>query len=353
MPPTPCEIVTSRLTLTPLVEEDAEAMVDVLGDERMYQFTGGRAPTLDELRSRYRRLAVGRSADESELWFNWIVRIGGSAVGAMQVTLATDSTSADVAWEVGVPWQGRGIAAEAATAVVDWLVALRIPVIRDSSTPTTRHRRRWPRAPDSGRPTNWSTARPCGADRHERLAAMAADLASLTGTWRGTNGFRLMPTDEFNDAPATAEVTTAAGGHVIVLRYTWTHPDDGPQDGVLLAGSPDAENHAVTAAWGDSWHQHPAILTLAGTLDGGRLDLAADYGGGWRWTITVEGGGAAPTERAPARRAAMGSGGAAPSVEGGEPPCVTMHNVVPEEYATADGPAGPYPVMVAELRRES
>ena len=130
MPPTPSEIVTSRLTLTPLVEEDADAMVDVLSDEQMYQFTGGRAPTLDELRSRYRRLVVGRSADESELWFNWIVRIDGSAVGAMQVTLAADSTSADVAWEVGVPWQGRGIAAEAATAVVDWLVALRIPVIR-------------------------------------------------------------------------------------------------------------------------------------------------------------------------------------------------------------------------------
>ena len=135
-----------------------------------------------------------------------------------------------------------------------------------------------------------------------------------------------MPTDEFNDAPATAEVTTAAGGHVIVLRYTWSHPDDGPQDGVLLAGSPDAESHAVTAAWGDSWHQHPAILTFAGTLDGGRLDLAADYGGGWRWTIAVE---------------------------GGDPMRVTMHNVVPEEYATADGPAGPYPVMVAELHRDS
>ena len=130
MPPTPCEIVTSRLTLTPLVEEDAEAMVDVLSDVRMYEFTGGRPPTLAELRSRYRQLVVGRSADDSELWFNWIVRIGGTAVGVMQVTLAADSTSADVAWEVGVPWQGRGIAAEAATAVVDWLVGLQIADIR-------------------------------------------------------------------------------------------------------------------------------------------------------------------------------------------------------------------------------
>jgi RimJ/RimL family protein N-acetyltransferase len=44
------------------------------------------------------------------------------AVGAMQATVATGSTSADVAWEIGVPWQGRGIASEAAVAVVAWLV---------------------------------------------------------------------------------------------------------------------------------------------------------------------------------------------------------------------------------------
>ena len=49
-------------------------MVGVLGDQRLYAFTGGQPPTLDELRARYRRLAVGRSADGSEEWHNWIVR---------------------------------------------------------------------------------------------------------------------------------------------------------------------------------------------------------------------------------------------------------------------------------------
>jgi RimJ/RimL family protein N-acetyltransferase len=43
-------------------------------------------------------------------------------VGAMQATVATDRSSGDVAWEVGVPWQGQGIASEAAAAVVEWLV---------------------------------------------------------------------------------------------------------------------------------------------------------------------------------------------------------------------------------------
>lgn len=128
----PSTIVTGRLTLTPLVEADADTMVDVFGDQRMHRFTGGRPLTLDELRSRYQRLAVGHSADNTELWFNWIVRISvdGKPVGAMQATVAAGDASADVAWEVGVPWQGRGVASEAAIAVVNWLDDHDVSLIR-------------------------------------------------------------------------------------------------------------------------------------------------------------------------------------------------------------------------------
>jgi RimJ/RimL family protein N-acetyltransferase len=117
-------IVTERLRLVPLVVDDAPEMVGVLDDEEMYAFTGGCPPSLDQLLDRYRRLTVGHSADGSEQWLNWIVRMEADdrAVGAMQATVATGSTSADVAWEIGVPWQGRGIASEAAVAVVAWLV---------------------------------------------------------------------------------------------------------------------------------------------------------------------------------------------------------------------------------------
>lgn len=114
---------TARLTLTPLAVSDADTMVDVLGDERMYEFTGGRPLTLDQLRSRYRRLAAGGSSDGTERWFNWIVRLAedATAVGAMQATVATDGSQADVAWEIGTAWQGRGLASEAAVAVVAWI----------------------------------------------------------------------------------------------------------------------------------------------------------------------------------------------------------------------------------------
>ncbi len=119
-PPT---LITERLTLTPLVEADAETMVAVLNDKRMYEFTGGRPPTLEELRRRYEQLAVGHSRDRTEQWFNWLGRLTdiGRAVGAVQATVAADHTTAEVAWEIGVQWQGHGIASEAATAVVDWL----------------------------------------------------------------------------------------------------------------------------------------------------------------------------------------------------------------------------------------
>ena len=150
-------------------------------------------------------------------------------------------------------------------------------------------------------------------------------LGRLAGSWRGTNGFRMMPADDLASAPATATIASAAGGNATVVTYTWTHPDDGAQDGVLLAGSPDDEQ-AVVVAWADSWHQQPALLSLAGTSTDGRLDVTADYGGGWKWTITIE---------------------------GDDPLLLTMYNVIPDEHATAEVAAGPYPVMVAELRREA
>jgi RimJ/RimL family protein N-acetyltransferase len=132
VPLAPSTIVTRRLTLSPLVVEDADAMVEVLNDERMHEFIGGRPLQLDELRARYRQLAVGHSADGTELWFNWIVRttVDGRPVGAMQATVAADRSSADVAWEVGVAFQGQGVASEAAGAVVEWLIGHGVCSIR-------------------------------------------------------------------------------------------------------------------------------------------------------------------------------------------------------------------------------
>ena len=67
-------------------------------------------------------------------------------------------------------------------------------------------------------------------------------------------------------------------------------------------------------------------MVLTGTATARGFEVAADYGSGWLWTITLDGG----------------------SDDGFT---LTMHNVVPVDGATVAGPAGPYAAMVAELHR--
>jgi RimJ/RimL family protein N-acetyltransferase len=125
-------ITTPRLRLDGLQPDDADAMMPVLDDERLHEFTGGEPLDLGQLRTRYARLAVGRSSDGAELWLNWIVRLLPlcEPIGTMQATVAADGTRADIAWIVGVSWQGRGFASEAANGVVDWLAQQGVPRVR-------------------------------------------------------------------------------------------------------------------------------------------------------------------------------------------------------------------------------
>jgi RimJ/RimL family protein N-acetyltransferase len=117
-------IGTQRLVLRPLRVADAEELAAVLGDPALHQFIGGRPDTLEELRRRYAAMVAGPGRP-GELWRNWVVRrrADGAAVGTVQATLTGHAGGwrAEVAWVVGVPWQGRGYAAEAARALVGWL----------------------------------------------------------------------------------------------------------------------------------------------------------------------------------------------------------------------------------------
>ena len=122
----PATIVTARLELVSLRVADADEMVDVLADPSLYAYTGGRPPTRRELVARYRAQVAGRSGDGREDWRNWIVRerSGGAATGFVQATITGDKNRiADVAWVIGIGWQGRGYATEAAAGLVGWLDA--------------------------------------------------------------------------------------------------------------------------------------------------------------------------------------------------------------------------------------
>lgn len=115
----------ARLSLEPLRAGHAEEMHAVLADPRLYAFTGGEPPTLDELRARYARQAVGGSEDGSQWWLNWVVRHAGDglAAGFVQATVGRDRAAAEVAWVIDVRRQGQGLAREGAALVVGWLEA--------------------------------------------------------------------------------------------------------------------------------------------------------------------------------------------------------------------------------------
>ncbi|GGL92576.1 acetyltransferase [Streptomyces fumigatiscleroticus] len=120
---------TGRLDLLPLRVAHAEEMAAVLSDPALHTFIGGTPDTPQALRSRYRRLSAG-SPDPAVSWLNWVIRLRdeGCPTGTVQATVVRpgrghrgDGPIAEIAWVVGTPWQGRGIATEAARGLVAWL----------------------------------------------------------------------------------------------------------------------------------------------------------------------------------------------------------------------------------------
>ncbi|MEW2416455.1 GNAT family N-acetyltransferase [Streptomyces sp. NPDC046866] len=126
-------IETPGLSLVPLVVEHADEMAVVLGDPALHVFTGGAPHSPQALRARYERLVAG-SPDPAVKWWNWVIRLRGDArlAGTVQATLtpAGQGWAAEVAWVVGTPWQGRGIAGEAARGLVAWLRAHGVRAVR-------------------------------------------------------------------------------------------------------------------------------------------------------------------------------------------------------------------------------
>ncbi|MFI9153606.1 GNAT family N-acetyltransferase [Streptomyces sp. NPDC053367] len=110
-------VETDRLSLVPLALEHADEMAEVLSDPALHAFIGGAPLTREQLRARYARLAAG-SPDPSVTWWNWVIRLREEdrLTGTVQATVS--GPVAEVAWVVGTPWQGRGIATEAARGLV-------------------------------------------------------------------------------------------------------------------------------------------------------------------------------------------------------------------------------------------
>lgn len=120
------ETITSELLrLEPLSVEHASAMVEVLADASLYVYTGGEAPTLEQLQRRYEIQAVGHSGDSLQEWFNWILKLQDSdtPIGFVQATVESNGSElvACIAWVISPNFQGQGMASEATKAMCDWL----------------------------------------------------------------------------------------------------------------------------------------------------------------------------------------------------------------------------------------
>ncbi|QES39800.1 MULTISPECIES: GNAT family N-acetyltransferase [Streptomyces] len=127
----PTEIRTSRLDLVPLRVEHADEMAAVLGDPALHAFIGGAPDDVEALRARYRRMLAG-SPDPGVSWCNWVLRLRAEEeavlVGTVQATVTPDDL-AEIAWVVGTPWQGRGLASEAARGLVEWLAGRQVRTV--------------------------------------------------------------------------------------------------------------------------------------------------------------------------------------------------------------------------------
>ncbi len=124
--PTAVPLRSERLDLLPIAAEHAEELAAALADPALHAFTGGRPATVEEMRARCARLAAG-SPDPAEAWGNWVLRLraDGALTGYVQATVRP--AEAELAWVVGTPWQGRGLATEAARALLAHLTAAGVP----------------------------------------------------------------------------------------------------------------------------------------------------------------------------------------------------------------------------------
>ena len=119
------QLATERLLLAPLVPADAEELADLLNDQRLHRFTGGRPANIDELRGSFDLWAARVSPDGREQWLNWVIRERDTErpLGTLQATIppADPKLVAEVAWVVAVGAQGQGYASEAASALTAFL----------------------------------------------------------------------------------------------------------------------------------------------------------------------------------------------------------------------------------------
>ena len=111
-------IRAERIVLEPQTAAHADAMFPVLSDPAIYEYENEPPRSLEWLRGRFTKLETRRSADGTEHWLNWVIRIPTSElIGYVQATVHPDGRAA-IAYELASRFWGRGFAHAAVQAMV-------------------------------------------------------------------------------------------------------------------------------------------------------------------------------------------------------------------------------------------
>ena len=111
-------IRTERVVLEPQTASHAEEMFAVLSDPAIYEYENEPPRSLEWLRERFTKLETRRSADGTEHWLNWVIRIPTSElIGYVQATVHPDGRAA-IAYELASRFWGRGLAQAAVQSMV-------------------------------------------------------------------------------------------------------------------------------------------------------------------------------------------------------------------------------------------
>lgn len=107
-----------RVALEPQVAAHAEEMFAVLNDPAIYEYENELPSSVDWLRERFARLESRRSADGTQRWLNWVVRLRRTGlIGYVQATVFP-SRRAAIAYVLASEYWGRGLAAEACRGMI-------------------------------------------------------------------------------------------------------------------------------------------------------------------------------------------------------------------------------------------
>ena len=111
-------LTTPLCTLEPQLASHAAEMFEVLSDPAIYEFEN--APPVSEagLRTRFAKLETRRSADGTQQWLNWVIRLPNDELAGYVQATVLPSGAALVAYELASRYWRRGIGSSAVGAML-------------------------------------------------------------------------------------------------------------------------------------------------------------------------------------------------------------------------------------------